>query len=47
MLASHIDIVLNGKAGTSMAAFNYLSDADLAGVITYERNAWGMTRVRW
>ena len=41
MLASHIDIVLNGKAGTSMAAFNYLSDADLAGVITYERNAWG------
>lgn len=37
----HIDIVLNGEAGTTMAAFNYLSDADLAAIITYERNAWG------
>lgn len=37
----HIDIVLNGKVGTAMAAFNYLSDADLAAIITYERNAWG------
>ena len=40
-LAWHIDIVLKGKAGTAMAGFNYLSDSDLAALITYERNAWG------
>ena len=41
-VAGHIDIVLNGSAGTAMAAFGgQLSDADLAAVITYERNAWG------
>ncbi len=41
-VADHIDIVLNGKAGTAMQAFGgQLSDADLAAVITYERNAWG------
>jgi cytochrome c oxidase subunit 2 len=40
--AAHIDIVLNGKPGTAMAAYkNLLNDADLAAVITYERNAWG------
>jgi len=40
--AGHIDIVLNGKQGTSMAAFGkQLSDTDIAAVITYERNAWG------
>jgi cytochrome c oxidase subunit 2 len=40
--AAHIDIVLNGKQGTAMAAYaNLLSDADLAAVITYERNSWG------
>lgn len=39
---AHIDLVLNGKAGTAMVAFgSQLSDADLAAVITYERNAWG------
>ncbi len=38
----HIDIVLNGKANTAMAAFGaQLSDADLAAVVTYQRNAWG------
>jgi cytochrome c oxidase subunit 2 len=38
----HIDIVLNGKPGTSMGAFGaQLNDADLAAVITYERNSWG------
>ena len=41
-LEGHIDIVLNGKAGTAMQAFStQLNDADLAAVITYERNAWG------
>ena len=39
--AGHIDFVLNGKAGTAMAAFGkQLSDLDLAAVITYERNSW-------
>ena len=40
--AEHIDRVLNGKAGTAMAAFGgQLSDTDIAAVVTYERNAWG------
>lgn len=40
--AGHIDIVLHGKAGTAMQAFGQqLNDADLAAVITYERNSWG------
>ncbi len=39
--AEHISRVLNGKAGTAMAAFGkQLSDADIAAVITYERNSW-------
>ena len=38
----HIDQVMNGKAGTAMAAFGpQLGDVDLAAVITYERNALG------
>ncbi len=38
----HLGIVLNGKAGTAMAAFGkQLSDAEIAAVVTYERNAWG------
>ena len=41
-MEGHIDIVLNGKAGTAMAAFGaQLSAVDLAAVITFERNAWG------
>ncbi|WP_312511961.1 cytochrome c oxidase subunit II [Stutzerimonas nitrititolerans] len=41
-IEAHIDIVVNGKPGTSMAAFGkQLSEVDLAAVITYERNAWG------
>jgi cytochrome c oxidase subunit 2 len=39
---AHIGIVVNGKAGTAMAAFGkQLSDTDIAAVITYERNTWG------
>ncbi|WP_460425327.1 cytochrome c oxidase subunit II [Azotobacter armeniacus] len=38
----HIDMVVNGKPGTAMAAFGkQLSDVDLAAVISYERNALG------
>ena len=41
-VADHIDIVVNGKAGSAMAAYStQLTDAELAAVITYERNAWG------
>lgn len=39
---AHINIVVNGKPGTAMQAFGkQLSDADIAAVITYERNALG------
>jgi cytochrome c oxidase subunit 2 len=38
----HIDIVVNGSAGTAMQSFSdQLSMRELAAVITYERNAWG------
>tara|TARA_R110002167_G_scaffold44413_16_gene133651 strand:+ start:363 stop:1502 length:1140 start_codon:yes stop_codon:yes gene_type:complete len=41
-ISEHIDIVVNGKPGTSMQAFGkQLSFKQLAAVITYERNAWG------
>jgi cytochrome c oxidase subunit 2 len=41
-VAKHIDIVLHGKTGTAMQAFAaQMNDADLAAVITYERNSWG------
>jgi cytochrome c oxidase subunit 2 len=37
----HIDIVLNGRPNTAMAAFGkQLNDTDVAAVITYERNSW-------
>ena len=38
----HINMVVNGKQGTGMAAYGaQLTDAEMAAVITYERNAWG------
>ena len=41
-LPEHLDMVINGKADTMMAAFGgQLSDAELAAVITFERNSWG------
>ena len=40
--AAHIDIVVNGKAGTAMSAFKgQLNDVDIAAVITFERNSFG------
>ncbi len=37
----HLATVLNGRSGTAMAAFGaQLSDADIASVVAYERNAW-------
>lgn len=41
-VADHIDRVMNGKPGTAMPSFAaQLDDADIAAVITHERNAWG------
>ena len=42
---SHVDRVLNGKAGSAMQAFKAtLNDVELAAVITYERNALGNSK---
>lgn len=39
---AHVDIVVNGKPGTAMAGFKgRVSDADLAAVITFQRNGLG------
>jgi len=41
-LNQHINLVLNGKEGTAMAAWgNILSATDLAAALTYTRNAFG------
>ncbi|WP_371189543.1 cytochrome c oxidase subunit II [Thalassotalea maritima] len=41
-IASHIDIVVNGKPGTAMMGYaSQLTPQEMAAVITYERNAWG------
>jgi len=41
-VAGHLNIVMHGKPGTAMQAFaNQFSDADIAAVVTYERNSFG------
>ena len=41
-LAGHLDIGINGVAGTSMQAFGgQINDVEMAAVITYQRNAFG------
>lgn len=41
-LDGHINIVMKGKPATVMQAYaGQLSDADIAAVITYQRNSWG------
>ena len=37
---AQVQLVLNGRAGTAMAPFKHLTDADIAAVITYTRNNW-------
>ena len=38
----HINIVVNGRAGTAMQGYGkQLGLKDLAAIVTYERNAWG------
>jgi cytochrome c oxidase subunit 2 len=39
---AHIDIVMNGRAGTAMSAWrDQLSETDIAAALTYTRNAFG------
>jgi cytochrome c oxidase subunit 2 len=41
-IRQHLDKIVNGVAGTAMAAFGaQLSEADIAAVLAYERNSWG------
>ena len=38
-IGNHLDIIMNGKAGTAMAAFaEQLSNADIAAVLAFQRN---------
>jgi cytochrome c oxidase subunit 2 len=37
---AQLQLVMNGKPGTAMAAFKHLSDVDIAAVITHTRNNW-------
>jgi cytochrome c oxidase subunit 2 len=40
-IPGHIDIIVNGSPGTSMASFaKQLTMSEIAAVVTYERNAW-------
>jgi len=41
-ITAHIDISINGRPGTAMAAFGpQLSDEQIAAIVTYQRNAFG------
>ena len=41
-IEDHIGIVVNGVPGTAMQAFGgQLTEAEIAAIVTYERNAWG------
>jgi cytochrome c oxidase subunit 2 len=37
----HIEILMEGVQGAAMNSFSYLSEVELASVITYTRQAWG------
>lgn len=40
-ISRHIDMILNGILGTAMQPYKeQLSDAEIAAIVTYERNAW-------
>jgi cytochrome c oxidase subunit 2 len=40
-IEGHLGIVLNGRPGTAMVAWNALNDLEIAAIVTYERNAFG------
>lgn len=43
-VATHIEVVLNGREGTAMQAWGaLLSDSDIASALTYTRNSFGNT----
>ena len=37
----HIEILMEGVQGAAMNSFSYLSEVELASVITYTRQSWG------
>jgi len=37
----HIEILMEGVQGAAMNSFSYLSEVELAAVITYTRQSWG------
>lgn len=40
-ISRHIELILNGVTGSAMQAYKeQLSDAEIAAIVTYERNAW-------
>ena len=39
-IAEHLKVVLQGRPGTAMQAWNMLNDLEIAAIVTYERNAW-------
>lgn len=41
-ISRHIEMLLNGVPGTAMQPYrDQLTDAEIAAIVTYERNAWG------
>lgn len=41
-ISRHIELILNGVPGSAMQAYkDQLTDAEIAAIVTYERNAWG------
>lgn len=41
-ISRHINLILNGVAGSAMQAYkDQLTDEEIAAIVTYERNAWG------
>ena len=41
-IQAHLKLVMDGRSGTAMKPFGtQLSDIELAGVVTYQRNAFG------
>lgn len=41
-ISRHIDLILSGIQGSAMQPYkDQLSDAEIAAIVTYERNAWG------
>lgn len=43
----HIKLLLLGVKGSAMASFGWMTDAEIAGVLTYKRNSWGNNDVKY